>query len=455
MNIEKFATDELTAEISIEITPADYLEKFNKGLKDYASKARMPGFRVGKVPVGMVKKMVGKSLLADELNNLTSDAIFNYINDNKIEIIGNPLPIVEQEPLLDLDESKTYTFKFEIAYSPSFNLDIDKNKTFELHRFIPDAKFIDEQIAEYQKRLGEKIEREISSKGDTLTGVLRELDEQGEPKENGLEALASTITFDDIKDEQYQALFIDKKVGDVVVFEPKKAIANETVLAALLRIDKNLISNFSDEFSFTIERIETVQPAEVNQAFFDKLFGENIIDSEEALRERIKNDTIAHYEKDAQNRFFNEVVENLINTLSFNLPEDFLKRWLISANREHVDVNDINENFDKYERGLRWQLIEGRIIDEFKLNVSEEDVVNHFYQEYMNYFGPNFQNEEYGARILEMAKGMLKNKEEVKRVTDRIYIDRITKVFLDGFNVKVVESDFDTWVEHLKKPLSA
>jgi len=455
MNIEKFSTDEQTAEISIIIAPEDYQNKLTKGLKDYAQKARIPGFRPGKVPVGMVKKMVGKSLLADELNNITSDAIFNYIKENNLDIIGNPLPKESPNTELELDELKSYTFKFEIAYAPTFDLEVSKNKTYDFHRFEPEAKFIDEQVASYQKRVGEVVEYEVSELNDDITGTLTELDENGEAKENGIVAIGAKITFDDIKNENHQKALIGLNIGDTITLNLKEVIENEVVIASLLKIDSSLVEALNPNFSFKVEKIERVKAAEINQEFFDKLFGPGIINSEEELRERIKNDAIAHYEKDAENRFFNEVVEDLVNNTNFTLPEDFLKRWLVSVNRENVSTEDILQNFSKYEKGIRWQLIEAKLVKDNNITVSEDDVVDFFQNEYMSYFGMGLDNEEMLGRIRDLAKGMLKNEKEVNRAYDKIYIDRLTQLFKNGFKLNVIESDFDTWLNYMKQPLSS
>jgi len=455
MNIEKFSTDEQTAEISIIIAPEDYQNKLTKGLKDYAQKARIPGFRPGKVPVGMVKKMVGKSLLADELNNITSDAIFNYIKENNLDIIGNPLPKESPNTELELDELKSYTFKFEIAYAPTFDLEVSKNKTYDFHRFEPEAKFIDEQVATYQKRVGEVVEYEVSELNDDITGTLTELDENGEAKENGIVAVGAKITFDDIKNENHQKALIGLNMVDTITLNLKEVIENEVVIASLLKIDSSLVEALNPNFSFKIEKIERVKPAEINQEFFDKLFGPGVINSEEELRERIKNDAIAHYEKDAENRFFNEVVEDLVNNTNFTLPEDFLKRWLVSVNRENVSTEDILQNFSKYEKGIRWQLIEAKLVKDNNITVSEDDVVDFFQHEYMSYFGMGLDNEEMLGRIRDLAKGMLKNEKEVNRAYDKIYIDRLTQLFKNGFKINVIASDFDTWLNYMKQPLSS
>jgi trigger factor len=455
MNIEKFSTDEQTAEISIIIAPEDYQNKLTKGLKDYAQKARIPGFRPGKVPVGMVKKMVGKSLLADELNNITSDAIFNYIKENNLDIIGNPLPKESPNTELELDELKSYTFKFEIAYAPTFDLEVSKNKSYDFHRFEPEAKFIDEQVATYQKRVGEVVEYEVSELNDDITGTLTELDENGEAKENGIVAVGAKITFDDIKNENHQQALIGLNMGDTITLNLKEVIENEVVIASLLKIDSSLVEALNPNFSFKVEKIERVKPAEINQEFFDKLFGPGIINSEEELRERIKNDAIAHYEKDAENRFFNEVVEDLVNNTNFTLPEDFLKRWLVSVNRENVSTEDILQNFSKYEKGIRWQLIEAKLVKDNNITVSEDDVVDFFQNEYMSYFGMGLDNEEMLGRIRDLAKGMLKNEKEVNRAYDKIYIDRLTQLFKNGFKLNVIASDFDTWLNYMKQPLSS
>lgn len=448
MQIEKHANNELTAEISIQISPEDYVAKFQKGLKEYAKKVRMPGFRPGMVPVGMVKKMVGKSLLADELNNITSEAIFNYIRDNKIEIIGNPLPVLSEQGELEIDNLKDYTFKFEIAYAPDFDVDISANVKVDFHRFKPDDAYINERVEEFRKRLGQPQEVEVSEKDDEIYGAIAELDENGEVKEGGFSNENVHLTFLDIKNESHQAQFIGLKSGSSVEFVPSELVENET---ARKKIFGDV--NGSAKVRFTVLKIERIQPAEINQEFFDQLFGEGVVNSEQEMRDKIANDAIQTYEKNAENRFFNQAVEHILNTTNFTLPEDFLKRWLISVNREQVNADDIIQNFDKYERGIRWQLIEAKIIRNHNITVTEDEVINLFYQDYMNYFGGMGINEDLSERIMEMAKGMLKNEAETNKAYDRLYIEKMTSLFKENLSLNVIENTFEKWLEEMNKPI--
>jgi trigger factor len=451
MQIEKYANDELTAEISIQISPEDYKEKFQKGLKDYAKKVKMPGFRPGMVPIGMVKKMIGKSLLADELNNITSDAIFNYIQENKIDIIGNPLPKTTEQQDLALDEQRTYTFKYEIAFAPSFDLDLSENIKIDYHRFKADDQYIDDQVKNYRTRLGEPVEVKTSEPGDTLHGAVAAINEDGTINENGYTKEDVSITFNDIEKEADKELFKGLAQGSSVDFEAGSMFENNSVRKSILGE-----VGLNETLRFTVHKITRISPAEINQEFFDKLFGEGVISTEEEMRQRIADDAEKHYENDSDNRFYNEAVEYLINNTSFNLPEEFLKRWLTSVNRDQVNNKDIIENFDKYARSIRWQIIESKIVKENQITVTEDDVVELFYRDYMNYFGSTVMNEDFEERIRAMAKDSLKNEKEVNKAYDRLYAAKMQQLFKSKFKLNIIEHyGFDSYLEAMQKAINA
>ncbi|MFM2285957.1 MAG: trigger factor [Bacteroidota bacterium] len=454
MNVTQENVDALNAIVRIQFTPADYQPKIDEQLRDYAKKVQMPGFRPGKVPAGMVKKMYGKSILVDELNKLTSDTLFNYIREQQLDVLGNPLPKAENDDALDLDNPGEINLSFEVGIAPKFELDLSTNHRFNHYKVKLDDSYVSDIIEDYRKRLGELTETETSAEGDQIHGVMAELNADGSEKEGGIHKHV-TIQFEDLKEGDQQAAFTGLSKGAEITVDVKKAIVNPTVIGAILSISKEEAEAIENTFRFTVEWVKRGSLAEVNQDFFDKLLGPGVISSEEELRARITEDGEARYRKDADNRLFNEAVEHLVNTTRFDLPDDFLKRWLVAQNEGKVNPADIESNYENYAKGIRWQLIEGKIIKDNNIAVTSEQVVESFTEDFLAYMGaPGTQDETLRGRAREIAQGMMKNEQEVNKVYDRLYNEAMTTLFLASFDVHTVELPFEAWVEQLNKPLN-
>lgn len=455
MNVTKENVDELNAVVRIEFSPADYQPKIDEQLKDYGRKVQMPGFRPGKVPASMVKKMYGKSILVDELNKLTSDTLFNYIRENQLNVLGNPLPKPENDNAFDLDNPGEIKLAFELGLAPEFELDISTNHRFNLYTLKLDDAYVNDIIEDYKLRLGEQQEVDkADEENDSIHGVLTQLAEDGTPKEEGLIKHA-TFSMKDFKEGNGATIFSGIAKDAVIDLNIKEAIVNPTVIAAILGVSKDEVDGISNKFSFQVENIKRTIPSEVNQEFFDKLLGPGAISSEDELRERIIEDGQKRYRKDSENRFFNEVVEHLVSNTIFDLPDDFLKRWLVSQNEGKVQADDIEQNYTNYARGIRWQLIEGKVIRENNIAITNEQVVDSLTEDFLAYMGaPGTQDADLRARAKEIAQGMLKNEQEVNKVYDRLYNEAMTTLFLASYDVQTIELPFDKWVEQLNKPIN-
>ena len=453
MNISKEKVDELNAVVRIEFTPDDYQPKIEAQLKDYARKVQMPGFRPGKVPHGMVRKMYGKSILVDELNKMTSDTLLNFIREEQLDVLGNPLPRPENDNALDLDNPGHIQLAFEIGIAPKFELDISSNHRFNLYTLNLDEAYVNDIVEDYRKRLGEAEEVDKSEGEDTIHGVFTELNEDGSVKEGGIEKQA-TLSLKDFKEGNGAAQFTGVSKNDIIDVNLKEAIVNPTVIAAILAISSEEVEGISGRFSFQVESVKRVQPAEVNQEFFDKLLGPGAISSETELRERIIEDGQKRYAKDSENRLFNEVVEHLVTNTTFELPDEFLKRWLVSQNEGKVAPEDIEQNYSNYSKGIRWQLIEGKIIRDNNIAITNDQVIDSLTEDFLAYMGaPGTTDEELRGRAREIAKGMMKNEQEVNKVYDKLYNEAMTTLFMTSFDIHKVELSFDAWVAELNKPL--
>jgi len=453
MNITKEHKDELNAIIRIQFGPEDYQPKIDQQLREYSKKVSMPGFRPGKVPAGMVKKMYGKSILVDELNKLTSDSLFGFIRDNQIDILGNPLPAPENDERLDLDNPGHINLAFEIGLAPQFDLEISSKKSFDMYVPLIDEEFISKEIENYRERLGDYTETEVAEAGDLVHGVFTELNEDGSVKEGGI-SRHTDIHDADLKEGDSQA-FVGMKKGDVKTIDVKTVFVNPSVIAAILAISAEEVEGLTSQFSFEAETIRRKSKAEVNQEFFDKLFGKDVIFSEEELKNRIASDSNTRFQKDAETRFFNEVVEDLVKNSSFVLPDEFLKRWLSSTNDGKVSPEDIEQNYTNYAKGIRWQLIENKLIRDNEISVTREQAIDSVANDFLAYMGGAIGAGEEGmAQARSIAERMLQNEKEANKVFDRLYNEALNKLFLEKFTIQQVALPFEDWVKKVSEPLN-
>jgi trigger factor len=455
MNISQEKVDELNAVVRIVFSPSDYQPKIDEQIKEYARKVQMPGFRPGKVPHGMVKKMYGKSILVDELNKLTSDTLFGFIRENKLDVLGNPLPKAENDSALDLENPGDIKLAFELGLAPSFNIDLSSNHSFNLYTMQADEKYISEIVEDYRMRLGEKTDADsFSEEKDSLHGHLTELNDDGSVKEGGFEKHVH-FSFADFKAGNGAEVFTNMKAGDEKEINLNEAIVNQTVIAAILGVQKEELAALNNRFLFKAEGVERTMPAELNQDFFDKLLGPGTVTSLEELHARISEDASKRYRKDSENRLFNEAVEHLVANTQFSLPDEFLKRWLISQNEGKVNPGDIEQNYTNYSKGIRWQLIEQKLLRDNNINITSDQVLEAFTEDFLAYMGaPGTQDEFMRERAAEIAKSMMKNEQEVNKVYERLYNEALTTLFLSGFDVKTIELPFEQWVEQMNKPLN-
>ncbi|MDY0104366.1 MAG: trigger factor [Lentimicrobium sp.] len=429
MNIELQNTGKLTATIKIEILPSDYEEKVMKVLKDYQRKAQMPGFRPGKVPFGLTKKMYGQAVTADEINKLLSESLENYIREQNLNTLGNPLANVEKTPEVDFNEPKEMSFYFDLGLSPEFTLNLDEMPKVNYYNLEISDDIAEKYLEDILRRNGELTETEVSEKGDLLKGDFAELDSTGKIMEEGITSTGS-INPDLFSDEAEQEPFAGKKVGDVVTFQPMKASGNATDVAAMLGIKKEDAETLESAFNFTITSINHMVPAEINAELIEKVYPGTDISDEKGLLEQIKKDASGSLSGESDKKFFNDAIKQLIENTGIELPEEFLKRWLIDMNQDKMSPAEIEENFDGYLRSMRWQLIESRLIHEHNVQVSEEEIKDVF-RGYFQRPGSSEMDDEMKMRIDSIVDSFMKNKEDVRRINDQLFEQKILTLLKD------------------------
>ncbi|MEL6866728.1 MAG: trigger factor [Bacteroidota bacterium] len=449
---------QLEARLTISLTNEDYEPKFNAELNKYRKEVSMKGFRKGKTPKALIRKMYGRAILSDTINELFQNAINDYLTKEKLEILGQPLPVEDQEPFdLDLTGKAAYTFKVELGLAPQFEVKgLEKENKFERYAVeIPEER-IEEELGQARQRTGERssVDDAVQEK-DLIAFNAEELDGE-ELKENGW-ASTFNILVDLISNEELKSKVLGSNKGDKVrfnVFDLEKDRDRDYVRKYFLNVGEDDEEvEIGDHFEATIADITRVMPSELNQEFFDKYFGEGKVNSEEEARKLIEGDLQKFYDRQSESLLQKDFQERLIEENVLDLPEAFLKRWLQMTN-ENIDLEQIEKEFDDFAKGLRWSLVRGKLVKQFDIQVEEEEIVEGFKDRIRGYFGG------YGDEliILNTANRMMQDQQQV----DQLYQELMTgKVFEGIRNVAQVEdkkisiADFDQVIEAARKEAEA
>ncbi|HPE86070.1 MAG: trigger factor [Bacteroidales bacterium] len=448
MHITKESTGALTATLKIEIIEADYSEKVEKQLQDYRKKANIPGFRAGKVPMGIIKKLYEKAVISDEINKLLSEKIADYLTEEKLEVIGNPLPNLDKTGTIDLDQMKDFTYYFDLGIQPEINITLDNSIEVTYPTIKVEEEKIDEYIHNLQKRNGTVTAGDEAEEGDLLKCDFAQLDEEGNILENGIQNSAS-LPLDSIQLKTIKKKFIGKKVGEVVIFDPMNAIKNATDVAAMLNIDKEKASSLKSEFAASINEITRNKEAELNEDLFKKVYPQDQITTEKELRDRVKKDVSVSYSAESDRHFVNTCIDALIEKAGIELPEDFLKRWIMETNEEKITAGQLEEQFDSFLKSMRWNLIEKSLNNNHpELNITSDAIRNHIRELFLN---GKEETDEMKERTKMIIDSLMQNKEQVKSIYDHLYEKALLHVFKTNLNVIEKELSYDEFVTLITK----
>ena len=367
--------DKINGLLTMTIEPADYQEKVEKTLKDYRKKAQVPGFRPGQVPMGLIKRQYGTAVKVDEVNRLMGEKLYEYIHENKIQMLGDPLPNEEKQQPQDFEKDGDLTFVFDIAVAPEFSVALSGRDKIDYYTIDVDDKLIDQQVQMYASQGGEFVKADVFSGNDTLTGDLRQLDKKGNTLEGGITTESGMIMPAYIKEEKQKKLFDGCKPGDIITFNPKKAYPdNDAEVAALLKVDKEQVKDLDSDFSFQVTEIRHFQPAEVDQKLFDRVFGEGTVKDEKTFREKIAEQLKAQFAGSSDFKFMQDVrahLEKKVGKLEF--PEALLKRIMLNNNKDKGE-DFVEKNFEGSIKELAWHLIKEQIVNANNIKVEEDDI---------------------------------------------------------------------------------
>ena len=438
MNITKENVDSLNAVIKIDITAADYKEKVETILQDYRKKSDIPGFRKGHVPMGMVKKQYGKSIMIDEINKMLQESLNNYLTEEKLDILGNPLPKENKGFSWDTED---FSFEFELGLAPQFDVDLSAKKKITQYNIIAEDSLIDKEVENLQTRFGNIIQKEEAVASSSITGTFVNTEKEIDKK--------STVLVSDIKGKVNVKKFVGAKVGDVLELKSKNLFEDEHKLLGALDLSKEDAKDLDIMLTFTVEEVTETELAELNQELFDKLFGEGTIATVEELRGRIKEDAESQFKQQADQQLLNSVTEYLVENTKFDLPSGFLKKWLATAGEAPLSEEKANEEFEKSEKGLRYQLIEGKVMssNDIKIDFAElKDYAKGFIKSQMAQYG-NMNPEE--KELEDIANRVLGNQDEAKRLQDQLVSKKLLDFYKEAITFKEKEVSYDTFVKEV------
>lgn len=374
MNITRNDTAENLIELTVTVEENDYAEKVDKALRRYRKEAKMPGFRPGMVPLGMVKKMYGRAVKGQEVEHQMEEAIFDYINENKIEVLGHPLPIDEEGKEIDWNNDKSFTFKFELGIAPAFEPDFSKADIVKRYKVAVSDEMIDQQVKNYQDRFGSYQEVDHAEGKDMIKGSMRELDENGNPKEGGIAVEEATMAADYIKDEEQKKLLDGIRVGASVRFNPKKAYQSDVELRSMLNITTEQAANMDSDFMLEVKSITHFSPSELNRELFDKVYGENKVTTEEEFRQKVAEGIVMNFNADSEYRLSLDLRKMAIDKMKgMVLPEDFLRRALLASNEKMTEAT-LTQQLPQMLDDVKWQVLENRISRAKNIEYTEEEV---------------------------------------------------------------------------------
>ncbi len=435
MKITRENINELNAVLKVKVEKTDYEEKVENVLKDYRKKANIKGFRPGMVPIGLVKKMYGRAVKIDEINKCVTENIQKYLTDEKIEILGDPLAKTDEQENIDFDARDEFDFSFELGLTPSIELGISQKNKVPFYSIAIDEKMKNDYISNYTRRYGELSKAEVTKEKDILKGKIEALDNNGSLVADGPANDFSSLAVDIIKDEEIKKSFIGLKVNESVDFDIKKAFPNDNEIAGLLKKKKEEVEGIEGNFRFTVSEITRFHPAEIGKELFDKIYGEGVVNNEEEFATKIEGEIAASLKTESDFKLMQDIKKLTIDKTDFQLPDDFLKRWLLKVN-EKTTAEQINKEFDSFRSDLKWQLIKNKVAKENEIKITGEELQKEAenitriqFRQYGLFYATDEQIANYG-------KETLKREEDAKRIADKILDDKVIGILKDVVKIE-------------------
>ncbi|MEC4115590.1 trigger factor [Myroides phaeus] len=437
MNITRNNVDALNAIVTIELAKEDYQGNVDNVLSNYKKNASVPGFRKGAVPMSLILKQYGKAVLFEEVNKILQEKLGNYLVDEKLDILGNPLPVDNENFDWDADVLK---FDFELGLAPEFTVDLEGVNVTKF-KVVADDAMLDEQVEFIQKQYGKLVSKEAVEETSELVGTFTN-EEAGINKE-------TKVAVEAFRTKTNQKKFLNKKVGEQVTVSTKGLFEDDHKLMEHLGVDHDAVHGLEIDVVFTIQEINETEKAELNQELFDKLFGEGVVTSVEQLKEKIKEDAEKQFAGQADQKFVNDVYESLLANTKFDLPAEFLTRWLETAGETRMTAEEAAAEYAKSEQGLRFQLVEGKVMSQYELQLNFDEVkafTVKLIKDQMAQFG---QAEPDDKMVEDIVARVMSNQEEVKRISEQLMNDKMLALFNEKVKAEVKEVSYKDFVKEM------
>lgn len=436
MNITRTNIDNLNAVVKVDIAKEDYSDKVEKILTDYRKSANIPGFRKGHVPMTLVKKQYGKAVLVDEVNKLLQDALNKYLVEEKLDVLGNPLP----KPQDDLDwNSDQFSFEFELGLAPEFEVDLKTKKAITHYQIYADDKMIDNQVKYIQKQYGKLVSTDVVEDNSEITGTFVN-------EENNINNTA-TFSLEKVKGKANNKKMLGAKVGDVITLNTKDLFNDSHDLMTYLKVSHDDAHDLKVDVQFTISEINNRVLADLDQDLFDKLFAKGEVTTVTELKDKIKTDSEKQFQQQSDQKLMNDVTDYLIENIKFDLPASFLQKWLQNAGEKPMNEEEAKDEYEKSEKSIRYQLIEGKLMEKYNVKVEFEDLKAHakeLIKGQMAQFGQLNPSEQ---ELDDIAARILSNRDEVKRLSEQLVSKKLLDLYKAEANLKVKKITYDDFVK--------
>jgi trigger factor len=424
--------------LNIKLTESDYLPKVDEKMKEYSRKASIKGFRPGKVPTGVIKKMFGKSILVEEVNHLISHSISDYIKENKLKVLGDPLPNEDKARAIDWDNQKDFEFEFQLGMVEDFKVDLSSKVKVTSHPIEVDQKVIDETLTDIKRRYGKVSYPEVSEAGDNLFG---EISMKGSDEKKG-----SYIAIEKVEKKE-QKKFIGLKKEDTVEFDVAKTFADETELARALNMTEDEAKNAKGTYVFHVTSVSRVEPAAINQELFDKVFGNDVVKTEEEFLNKVKETITNNYQRETEHLLDHYIQHYFVDNTKITMPDNFLKTWLKNTSGGQVTDEVLEKEFTQYKESLKWDLIKNQITEEKSITVEGDEVRERAKKMIIDQFGGEAIAAQLGSKLDDIANNYLAGQdgkgETFMKIYNQLRHDKIMKVVKDAITINEKKVSLD------------
>ena len=445
MKITQGKAKNMMTTIKIEVTESDYSEKVTDILKRYRKDAVVAGFRKGKTPMSIIEKQYKTSVIVDEVNKLLQDSLYKHITENKVKVLGSPMPLSDNE--IDWKNNSDFIFEYEVGLAPEFDVKISKKDKLDFYKIEADKKLVDNYCNDIAKRYGKMSNPSKSIAGDLVYCLIQQLDSNGNIDSSGISNEA-TVSIDTIKEKKYQKMFIGVEPDVKFNLNVKKVFSNKSDLSAMLKISQGELENLSNDlFEFTIIRINRLAPAVFDNELFNKVYPDGKIKNLKEFKNKIKEEAEKSFEVESDRMLKNDVVLYLVDKIKFDLPDEFLMRWLVKSSEKPLTIDQVKQDYPQYSKSLKWQLIENKILEEHKVKVDNDDLINftkEIVKKQMQQYGQAVSDDK---QITDIAENILKNEDERKRISNQLFDEKTLVIYKELFKLNQKSISYDEFVK--------